>query len=117
LSGISGDLQTAKVRLKVRSTNSGAVHTIRFVSNDSWAESTIKYSNKPSYGSTIQSKTVPAVGQWIEFDFIAQANTELARNNVLSECITGNGEYVTYHSSEASNPEDRPRLAIQGVGN
>lgn len=114
LSSITGTILTAKIRVKVQNDDgSGITHALRFVSDDSWSEGNITWNNKPVTGSTLASATVPnVIGDWLEFDVLAQAQTELNGDGTLSLNLheTTSNHYVGYHSKEASNPNDRPEF-------
>ena len=113
LSGSSSNVAKAVLRLKVASVNgSGDTHAVHFVPDDSWAESTLTWSNKPTVGVILDSATHPAVGEWIEFDLTEQVNTELAGDGTLSLAVLSAGTvYVGYYSLEAVEA-DRPQLVL-----
>ncbi|MFT7235952.1 MAG: hypothetical protein ACI93L_000017 [Cyclobacteriaceae bacterium] len=113
LSGITGTLTSAKIRLMVANDDPGAItHAISNVSNDSWSEGSITWNNKPAIGSLLSSETVPSIGNWLEFDVLAQAQTELSGDGILSVNLseTSNNHFIGYHSSESSNADHRPEL-------
>ncbi|MEM8567766.1 MAG: DNRLRE domain-containing protein [Bacteroidota bacterium] len=112
LSGVSGQLLSAKVRLKVRTDEPGTTHALRFVSVDSWTETGLTWNNRPSTGSMLDQSSVPLVNEWVEFDVTTQAQTELDGDGILSLHLseTTFNNYVAYHSSEAVNVADRPEF-------
>ena len=114
VSGLSGTVESAKLRLKVASaTGSGDTHTAYAVADDSWTESGIKWNNKPSAGSAIAVATAPEVDAWIELDVSAQVAAELAGDQNFSTVLVAAGsQLVRYHSKEAASAEDHPELAV-----
>ncbi|MEM9859839.1 MAG: DNRLRE domain-containing protein, partial [Bacteroidota bacterium] len=115
LSTISGTVSSAKIRLKVQNDDPGASHQLHFISDDSWTETGITWSNKPSAGSVLSTQTVPVVGEWIEFDVTAQVNSELAGDGTISVQLSESSidNYVVYHSREVSTDTDRPQLVYE----
>jgi hypothetical protein len=114
LSGLSGTVDSAKLRLKVAATTgSGDTHTAYAVADDSWTESGIKWNNKPAAGSAIAAAMAPEVGAWIELDVSAQVTAELAGDQSFSTVLVAAGsQLVRYHSKEAASAEDHPELLI-----
>ena len=112
LSEISENVNFAKIKMKVKSADTGAETSMYFVDNDTWTETTITWNNQPSQGVLISTQAVPAVGEWIEFDVTSVLNQELAEDGILSVKISqpGNDAAATYHSKEATTAEDRPQL-------
>ncbi|MHC4359863.1 MAG: CBM96 family carbohydrate-binding protein [Planctomycetota bacterium] len=92
VSGVSGTVTSAK--LKLYSTDVTQSVTAKAVSNTSWTEGAITWSNMPSVGSTLDTKT-PGASSWVEYD--------------VSGSVTGNG---TFDSKEGTN---KP-LLIVGYG-
>jgi len=111
LSGVSGTVTSAVLRIKVRSSPTGN-HTVSSVSDDSWTEGGITWSNKPSVGTGLDTDTVPTAGSYIEFDVTSYVNTEASGDGVVSFVISSdNASTVSYHSKEAGSP-DMPELVI-----
>lgn len=114
VSGLSGTVESAKLRLKVASTTgSGDTHTAYAVADDSWTESGIKWNNKPAAGSAIAAATAPEADAWIELDVSAQVAAELAGDQTFSTALVVAGsQLVRYHSKEAASAEDHPELLV-----
>ena len=112
LNAISGNVASAKIRLKVQNDDAGASHSLYSVSDDSWTETGITWSNKPSAGALIGTQSVPLIGDWIEYDVTTQVNTELSGDGILSVQLseTSTNTYIAYHSREASDADNRPVL-------
>ncbi|WOO41703.1 DUF7594 domain-containing protein [Rubellicoccus peritrichatus] len=117
LRGVNGTVTDAKFRLKVRAINPGVKNNIRPVTDNTWDEDTLTWNNKPGFGNSLGTKTIPAAGQWIEWDVTSHINSEVANGAyyasfaILPSTQTYN-LLARYHSSEASNSADRPELII-----
>ncbi|MGC1204985.1 MAG: DNRLRE domain-containing protein [Flavobacteriaceae bacterium] len=112
----NSNIRSAKIRLKVRRTEAGAQHTMRFVENDSWTETGITRNNMPVAGSLVSTQSVPAVNQWIEFDVTSLITQELTGDRILSVRLSeSNNTLVSYHSMNATNPNDRPQIQYEFV--
>jgi len=86
LSGITGPIYNVTLRLNVTNTPPNAAqNSLHFVSDDTWSESTITWSNQPGATTLLETKAVPLVsGQWLEYDVTAIAQAELAGDGILS---------------------------------
>lgn len=117
LSGITETVTNATLRLKVNNDDAGPTHALRFVSDDSWSESTITWNNKPATGTSLGSATSPAIGEWFEVDITAQVQTELSGDGVISLNLheTSNNNYVSYHSNNAADSDNFPRLVLTTI--
>ncbi len=118
---LGSNVPRAIVQLKVKETNSPNVrHTLYLASHATWKENSLNNANKPEATVAIETKAIPNVGEFIEFDVTSQVN-ELLLNGIsyLSLVIaveTGNNKaLVSYHSTEAINMDDRPKLAIRKI--
>ena len=114
LSGISGTVSTATIRLKVSADDAGASHSLHSVATDTWTESGITWNNKPSASSLISTQAVPSASGWIVFDVTSLVNNET--DGTLSVQVSDANaaeHYVQYHSLEATNTDDRPQLVYQ----
>ncbi|MCP5094588.1 MAG: DNRLRE domain-containing protein, partial [Chloroflexi bacterium] len=65
--GLDGSVNTAVLRLSVRSTN-GAGIAVHQVADNSWGETSITYNNAPPVGSIINSSGAVTQSSWIEID-------------------------------------------------
>jgi len=112
LSTLSGAVASATLRLKVQNDDAGALHDIHLVSNDSWTEGGITWSNQPSLGAVLATETVPAIDGWLEIDITATLNSELSGDGVLSLAIaeSSTDTYTAYHSLNAALAADRPHI-------
>ncbi len=113
LSSLDGFLTGATLRLKVAAVDNpaGDIHTAYFVSDDSWAENTITWDNKPAGSTMLDSGVQPALGSWLELDVFNQVRTELSGDLTFSVVLISNDEStVKYHSREASLDANFPQL-------
>jgi hypothetical protein len=104
----------AKLRLKVSGVT--ATHSVeaRYVATDSWGESTITWNNQPSAGAVLDTKALPSVGSWVEFDVTAQVAAEAAGDAIVSfrlASLTADKNGV-FHSRETADP---PQLVVVGT--
>lgn len=104
--GMSGNVTRATLRI-FANTASSAGCSANGVSDNTWTESTINYTNAPPVGSALSSSGPFGAGVWINLDVTAY--------------ITGNGTYnlaltplgttaISFASSEASNA---PQLIVE----
>jgi hypothetical protein len=117
VSGITGAVQSAKLRLYVTdaSSDGGEVY---LVSNDlqgtttAWRENTLKWNNAPAInGSALSAAGAVSVGNWVELD----VTSALPGNGTLSFALKSEvSNTVFYNSKEGAN---KPELVIQvGAG-
>ena len=114
LSAIKGRIVGATLRLKVAQTNgAGDTHHIRFVSDDSWRESTLTWNNKPEADGKHASAVHPNEGQWLELDVTELAEMEKNGDQILSLVLTSDGSnHVRYHAKESASSANHPQLVV-----
>jgi|CXWL01.1.fsa_nt_gi ELWxxDGT repeat protein len=112
----------ARVRLfgRVSATTGTAINTAVYsVSNTSWTETGIKWSNKPATGTSALS-TVPIVNnsttaRWYEFDVTAYLQAEKAAGrNVVTlafKNLANSSPYVTFTSKQGA-AANRPQVVV-----
>ncbi|MGF1530980.1 MAG: DNRLRE domain-containing protein [Puniceicoccaceae bacterium] len=88
--------------------------TIRAVTNQTWSESGITWSNQPSTGETLASFTITAadVGKEIAIDVTDYVNAQRSQGNFASFALVqpnGADALIKFHSREGSAP---PRLEV-----
>jgi hypothetical protein len=115
-------ITNAKVRLfgRVSATTGTAISTAVYsVTNTSWTETGIKWSNKPATGTSALS-TVPIVNnsttaRWYEFDVTAYLQAEKAAGrNVVTlafKNLANSTPYVTFTSKEGA-AANRPQVVV-----
>jgi hypothetical protein len=107
LADIALPVESATLRLHL-SSGGNSTHSVRLVSDDSWTETGIKYSNKPSAGSIIASYPVTTTSGYIDIDVKSAVESEAG--GLLTLHISddnNNGISFTYHSKEGTN---KPQL-------
>ncbi|MDF7822735.1 sulfatase-like hydrolase/transferase [Pontiellaceae bacterium B12227] len=115
VSGISGNVSRALLRLKVQSINKLSTrHQIHWVEDDTWTETELVWNNKPEPGAPLDSKLFSNAGEWVEFDITSQLETERTGDGLLSLLImdTDGSGCSAYHSKEAASSNDRPLIEI-----
>ena len=60
-------VQAASLHIYANSANTTGF-SVKAVSNNSWAENTITYSNAPAAGASLNSSTAIAAGSWVTVD-------------------------------------------------
>ncbi len=118
LSTVSGDIKSAKLQLKVQSSNTEAeslAFDLKYVSNDSWTEESLTWDNQPSTGAVIASAQGVASGQTMEWDITAQLKNDLADGAISLQLnsSTAGGASLTFYSKEESNTQDQPKLLVE----
>jgi hypothetical protein len=78
VSGLSGTVTSAKLRMYANSSNSTG-YTVKSLSNNSWTETGITYSNAPAPGGSLATSPAITSGKWVEAD--------------ITSYIKGNGTY------------------------
>ena len=107
ISGVSGTVTSAKLRLYVTdaSTSGGSIYR---AASDAWSEGTITWNTQPgTSGAALSTAGAATLGTWVEFDL----GSSIAGNGTYSFVLSGGASDVVYYSSsEASN--NRPQLVI-----
>jgi len=114
LAPLRGTVKSAMLRLKVESVDgSGDTHTVHFVSDDSWDETSITWNHKPDVGAALDSLAHGGAGSWVQFDVTDQVALEKAGDRLFSAALVSDGGVlVTYGSREAAVGA-RPELMVQ----
>lgn len=112
LSGITGTITSAKLILtSAGPAASGTTNSVAYVSDDTWSETTLNWSNKPAAGAIIGSWSAPtAAGTAVSVDITAQAAAEHDGDRMLSLCVYSTGGMTTYSSKDATS--NKPVLEI-----
>jgi hypothetical protein len=105
VSGISGSLSSAKLRLFVKDASGNGPQVVR--AGTGWNESLVTYNNPP-WNSTTVLADVGAIsaGTWIEYDITSAISADGKYSFAL---LPGNEDRVDFASSEATN---KPQLVI-----
>ena len=119
LSTIENTITSAKLRLKLEAINGGTTtHSVSFINDDNWGETTINWLNKPNDGEFLNSQNTPARDGWIEFDVTNQVEIEHGGDGKISLMLmdgTSSEMLSSYYSKEAGM-ENSPHLLIIAEG-
>jgi hypothetical protein len=97
LSALAGQtISSAHLRFWVYNAATGT-YSISPVSNTSWTNSGLTYSNKPSYGSVAASVTNPAPDTWIDFDITSNIANNVGKS--ISFAITSTSSQTLFVDS------------------
>lgn len=111
----------SSVRLRLHTLNAGTDITqtnleVRFVSDDSWSEDQITFSNKPAAAEVLD--TQPGRAGTLEWDITGRALSEKSGDGFLSLQITstssGNQKFASFFSKETANVSLHPALIVDG---
>ena len=111
LSGLTQDATSAKLILTVKSVGGESVTNrpidLRLVTSDSWSETSLNWSNKPTIGQNLRSFiiTKAMVGSEIELDVTAIVNSERKGDGQISFALlqpTSIGALVSFGSRESA---------------
>jgi chitodextrinase len=106
LSGITGTVSSARLRVYKNNTNTGTLN-VNGASPDSWTEG----GAKPTLGSAIATATMGGTAGYIEIDVTGTVNTEAAGDDLVSFGLTTNlGSWTGFHSRE--NTANKPQLVV-----
>ena len=117
LAGVPDSISNAALRLTIKTSGVPGVHALALVTNDTWGELTLAWTNKPASGDPFLTWTpttnVPAV---LELPVSSAVSAEARGNHLLSLRLwatnqTANG-YVDYASREDAAPASRPQLSV-----
>ena len=123
LTGVNpGAISTAELKMKVSAVESGGDNNVLFmkVNNDSWSESMLTWNNKPVEDPVwiAQRWNQAVAGQDMTVNVKDYVTQQMAGDKVISFAVADTfmkTKYVKFHSSEAVNQADRPRLVINGT--
>ncbi len=110
LQGITGSITSATLRIYANSSSSSK-YDVRSVSDTTWNETTIDYSNAPSMGSVADSSTGPfSANTWTEVDVTSLVKA----NGLVSLALTSaNSTAVSFGSRESTH---QPQLIVETGG-
>ena len=114
LSGVSGSITSAKLKLFTKSLSSASTRSVYALSNDSWSETDITWNNKPSYGSELSNLNITSNGAYVEWDITSYINSEYTGDKTASLCVndpvSNNDTGIDFYSKE--NGSNTPVLTI-----
>jgi photosystem II stability/assembly factor-like uncharacterized protein len=116
VSGVSGAIQSAKLRLRVidAGPSGGSVFSVsnNFAGTSTpWSESGLTWNNAPAVGgSALAGIGAVSINTWVEVD----VTSAVTGNGTFSFAVSGNSSNVVdYSSSEGANP---PQLVVTASG-
>jgi len=112
VSGLNGvTVQSAVLRIYANSANSTGF-SVKAVSNNTWTENLLTYSNAPAAGSLIKSSAAISAGTWVQVDVTSYVKADGTYNLQLS---TSSGTNTSLASRESG--ANAPQLVINsGTG-
>lgn len=98
VTGLNGAaLQSALLRIYANSANTKGF-SVQAVSDNSWVENRINYSNAPAAGSTINSSKAFGAGVWVDIDLSSYIKAEGAYSLALTTVSTTNTNLASRES-------------------
>ncbi len=85
----SATVQSAMLRIYANSANTAGFSALA-LSDNTWGETTITYSNAPTPGNTIKSSAGFGAGSWVQVDISSYINAQGTYNLVLTTTSTTN---------------------------
>lgn len=110
LQDVNGTVTRATLRIFANSASSGG-YEIRSVTNNTWGELTMTYSNAPAVGNVLGSTGAFSAGVWTSVDITSYITGDGAYNVALT--VPGSTA-ISFASREAGN--NAPQLIIQTQG-
>lgn len=107
VSGITGDIVSAKLKLRCLATQSGSTTSVYRVLNTAWTETALTWQNQPAdlgngTAVLVDTENTPAAGNWVEFDVTGQVGRS---GEVTFALVTNASGFVKYYPEEsASDP-------------
>ncbi|WP_214629245.1 DUF7594 domain-containing protein [Paenibacillus agaridevorans] len=118
LSSLTGTVQSAKIKLiPVSVGSSSTTNRAYFITDNTWGETTLTWSNRPAAGILLSSWSSMSVGTPIEIDVTTQVNDALFTDQkisigVYSPTNVGSAGDIIYGSKEQTTAANRPQLII-----
>jgi hypothetical protein len=114
LTGVGSTISSAWVRIYGRASVSAKAHSLFAVSNVTWGETTITWSNAPAMGTSQGSQSVPLTDAWVEYDVTSylQAQKNAGATAVsfgLKSDVNAPDTQTIFHSKEGTND---PQLVV-----
>lgn len=111
VSELRGRVTSAVLRLKAVAVNgTGGAHTVHFVDDNNWGETTLSWSNRPVLGAALDSNIHGLVGEWVEFDVTDALLSSGA--DLLSLAVVSDGSGLISYGSRESD-DAAPQLRVQ----
>lgn len=113
LSTLEEPVTSAKLRLKLKSGEK-TTHSVKFVNDDSWGETTINWTNKPDNGDILNTQDSPIINGWIELDVTDKVEEERNGDGKISFALTDEtlSELLSTYYSKEAGADLSPKLLI-----
>jgi chitodextrinase len=109
ISGISGTIQTAKLRVYAYNGTVDGPAAYR-AATDSWTESGLTWANRPARsGAALADRGAIAINSWVEYDVTAAVSGNGTVSFVLA---TTSSDGVDLRSRESATASQRPQLVL-----
>ncbi|MDZ8120007.1 DUF7594 domain-containing protein [Pontiella agarivorans] len=90
------------------------LHTVYFVEDDNWEEATVTWDTRSATNEVLGSMVYPPQRSRLQVDVTDRLLQELQGDKVLTLAVASDaGDRVEYYSREATDPKDRPELALR----
>ncbi|CAN7426237.1 DNRLRE domain-containing protein [Paenibacillus sp. LjRoot153] len=112
LSGLSG---VTSAKLRIYGSASASTVLSAYQTTDSWTQSAITWSTKPTVGSSAGSVAINTTTTYNEIDVTAYVTSQAAGDGVVSFALQESvGKYTTLNSNE--NASNKPQLVVESGG-
>ncbi|NOU67990.1 DNRLRE domain-containing protein [Paenibacillus sp. LMG 31461] len=112
LSGLSG---VTSAKLRIYGSASASTVLSAYQTTDSWSQSAITWSTKPTVGSSAGSVAINTTATYNEIDVTAYVTAQAAGDGVVSFALQESvGKYTTLNSNE--NASNKPQLVVVSGG-
>lgn len=112
LSGLSG---VTSAKLRIYGSASASTVLSAYQTTDSWSQSAITWSTKPTVGSSAGSVAINTTTTYNEIDVTAYVTAQAAGDGVVSFALQESvGKYTTLNSNE--NASNKPQLVVVSGG-
>ncbi len=118
VSHITGTVNSAILRLNVKSVSANTSRTVFAINNDNWTEESITWNNKPLLESALQNASINTSDDenYIEWDITAYVSSQVSGDGYISIAVSdpnASATGVDFYTKENSNK--RPVLSIEAT--
>ena len=116
-SNLTGTTSSGTLTLTVVDNGQGSGttidHSLHLVSTDSWDETTLTWSNRPTVGTRIDTESITAtIGQSITFTLSQAALDQVNNDGYLSVAVVSEDDDVTIEYGDRNDGSDAPTLDL-----
>src|SRR5262249_34120928 len=105
-------VSSATLRIYKYSTTTNTTVTAYQVTDDTWTETALNWSNKPAMGTAVNSVASGALKTWYEIDVTSFVNAQLAGDKVVSLGLNGSSSTACYFRSKENGANTDAELVI-----